>query len=267
MKFRMTNDEWQTTRLQMDGVAGGHSLFACRAEVQRRRVIRHSQRGFTLIEMILAIGISAIVLIVANAAFFSALRLRDATTDAVDAASPVDSAVTFIKRDLACIVPPTNGTSKILSGGFRVGNGLTSVGVGDPVAVEMFTATGSLSDSAPWGDIQRVTYELKTPTTVSVTGRDLYRSVTRNLLAMSTPEVTEQLMLSGVDSLKFSCYDGTQWNDTWDTTDPTSINTNLPTAVRVDIKMAGRSDTQPIEIVVPIDSQSRTNMVLTAQTN
>ena len=55
--------------------------------------------------------------------------------------------------------------------------------------------------------------------------------------------------------------------DTWDTTDPTSLYTNLPVAVRVDIQMAGRSDMQPIEIVVPIDSQSRTNMVLTAQTD
>jgi hypothetical protein len=83
---------------------------------------------------------------------------------------------------------------------------------------------------------------------------------------VATPEVTDQLMLSGVASLKFSCYDGTQWNDTWDTTSSTAINTNLPLAVRVDIQMAGRSDLGPIEILVPVDSQSRTNMVLTAST-
>ena len=138
----------------------------------------------------------------------------------VDAASPVDAAVTFMKRDLQCAVTPTNGTSKVLSGGFRAGNSLTSVGVSDPVAVEMFTATGALSDNAPWADIQRVTYELKTPTDSSAVGRDLYRSVMRNLLAAATPDVTDQLMLSGVASIKFSCYDGAQWDDTWDTTDP-----------------------------------------------
>jgi hypothetical protein len=82
------------------------------------------------------------------------------------------------------------------------------------------------------------------------------------LLAASTPDVTEQLMLSGVQSLKFSCFDGMQWNNTWDTTSSTAVNTNLPVAVRVDIQMAGRPDIQPIEVVVPIDSQSRTNMVL-----
>jgi hypothetical protein len=73
-------------------------------------------------------------------------------------------------------------------------------------------------------------------------------------------------MLSGVSSIKFSCYDGTQWQDTWDTTSQTSVDTNLPTAVRVDILMAGNSAAQPIELLVPIDAQARTNMVLTATT-
>jgi type II secretion system protein J len=220
--------------------------------------------GFTLIEMILAISIASIVLIVVNAAFFSALRLRDAAAEMVDAASPIDATVAYIKRDLQCAVTPTNGTSKVLSGGFRAGNNISSVGTGDPVAVEMYTATGAISDHAPWGDIQRVTYELKTPTDRSAVGRDLYRSVTRNLLAVATPDITDQLMLNGVANLKFSCYDGMQWNDVWDTTSPTAVYTNLPTAVRVDILMAGRSDLKPIEIVVPLDAQSRTNTVLTS---
>ena len=110
--------------------------------------------------MILAIGVAAIVLVAVNAVLFGALHLRDATGDAVDAATPVDQAVTFLRRDLQCAVTPTNGTSKVLSGDFQVGN-VTSLGVPEPVAIEMFTATGALSDNAPWGDIQRVTYELK----------------------------------------------------------------------------------------------------------
>ena len=88
----------------------------------------------------------------------------------------------------------------------------------------------------------------------------------RNLLTLTTPDVEDQLMLSGVASIKFSCYDGAQWQDTWDTTGLTSTNTNLPLAVRVDIQMAGNNaNAQPIEMVVPIDSQSRTNTVLTTQ--
>lgn len=225
----------------------------------------NNQKAFTLVEMILAIGVAALVLIAVNAVLFSALHLRDATVDIVDAESPVDAAATFLKRDLQCCVTPTNGTSKVLSGDFRVGN-ITSAGVSDPVAIEMFTATGALSDSQPWSDIQRVTYELKNSTDPSAPGKDLYRSVLRNLLSVSTPSVDDQLMLSGVTSVKFSCYDGAQWNDTWDTTSATAVNTNLPLAVRVNIQMAGNPNAQPVEIVVPIDSVSRTNTVLTTTT-
>jgi type II secretion system protein J len=221
--------------------------------------------AFTLIEMILAIGIAAMVLIAVNAALFGSLRLRDTTSAGVDAATPLDQTMTFLRRDLQCCVTPTNGTSKVLSGDFKVGN-VSSPGVPEPTAIEMFTATGALSDNAPWADIQRVTYELRQPSG-NPAGKELIRSVTRNLLTLTTPVVDDQLMLSGVESITFSCYDGTQWQDTWDTTGVTSVNTNLPLAVRVDIQMSGSDNAAPIELVVPIDAQSRTNMVLTASGN
>ena len=217
--------------------------------------------------MILAIGIAAIVLIAVNAVFFTSLHLRDATSDLVDAATPIDSAMTFLKRDLQCCVTPTNGTSKVFSGGFRVGDNIASAGISDPVAIEMFTATGALSDRQPWGDIQRVTYELKNSTTPSAPGKDLYRSVVRNLLPVSTPAVDDQLMLTGVASVKFSGYDGAQWQSAWDTTAAMAANTNLPLAVRVEIQMAGNPNAQPVEIVVPIDSVARTNAVLASSSS
>jgi type II secretion system protein J len=225
---------------------------------------RSTKTAFTLIEMILAIGIASLALLCVSAVLFTALHLRNATAAMVDAATPVDAAVIFLKRDLQCCVTPTNGTSKVLSGGFRVGNGIASAGVSDPVAIEMFTATGGLSERLPWGEIQRVTYELKNPESARALGKDLYRSVMRNLLSASAPAVEDQLMLSGVENIRFTCFDGAQWQDTWDTTSPVSVNTNLPLAVKVEIQMTGNSKLQPVEIVVPIDSVSRTNMVLSS---
>ena len=247
----MTNDEWPMTLSQK--------------EARSSCIIRHSSfaSAFTLIEMILAIGVAAIVLVAINAVLFTALRLREVTAGVVDAATPLDQTVTFMRRDLQCLVTPTNGTSKILSGSFRAGN-VNSPGISEPVAVEMFTATGALNATTPWADIQRVTYELKNSTDASGR-RDLYRSVTRNLLATSaTPDVEDQLMLSGVESVKFSGYDGSRWQETWDTSDANTVNTNLPLAVRVEIFMTGESKnvTDPIQLVVPIDAVARTNMVL-----
>jgi type II secretion system protein J len=221
---------------------------------------RLSARAFTLIEMILAVGISAIVLVAINAVLFSALHLREVTQAAVDEATPVDQALTILRRDLQCAVPPEpNG---VLTGDFKAGN-VTSLGLSQPVDVEIFTATGALHENEPWGDIQRVTYELKDPATRTAAGKDLVRSVTRNLLSSTTLDVEDQPLLNGVESIKFSCFDGTQWLDAWDTTDTTTTDTNLPVAVRVLIQMAGNNSDntrpQPIQILVPIDSQSRTN--------
>jgi type II secretion system protein J len=215
--------------------------------------------AFTLIEVILAIGVAAIVLIAANMVFFSALRLRDATQGVVDNATPTDQALTTMERDLECVVTPTNGTSKVLSGDFRVGN-IISTANGEPAAIEMYTTTGELGDKEPWGDIQKVTYELRDPVSGGP-GKDLVRSVTRNLLSPTTPDAEDQWMMSGIQNLTISCYDGAQWWNTWDTTGLTSMNTNLPTAVRVDIQPVG-NQMSPIEIIVPIDSLSRTNVTI-----
>ncbi|MGA3284975.1 MAG: GspJ family type II secretion system protein [Verrucomicrobiota bacterium] len=227
------------------------------------KISRSNTCAFTLIEMILAVGVAALVLAVIGSVFFAALHLRNVTQAAVDEATPVDQALAVLRRDLQCAVTPTNGTSKILSGDFRVGT-LTSPGLSQSVAIEMFTATGALRDNVPWGDIQKVTYELKDPVARNASGKDLYRSVTRNILTTTTASVEDQWMMSGVQRIEFLCFDGSQWFDTWDTTGIMSVNTNLPVAVRVRIQLAGNNtaNTQPIEILVPIDSQSRSNAVL-----
>ena len=89
----------------------------------------------------------------------------------------------------------------------------------------------------------------------------MIRGVTRNLLSTITPAPEEQTLMGGVESMQLACYDGSQWLDTWDTS---LNNTNLPVAVRVQIQLTPENtgnarDPQPIEIVVPISSQIRTN--------
>jgi type II secretion system protein J len=227
------------------------------------RTTRNDVRAFTLIELILAVGIAAIVLVAINAVFFGALHLRETTTNAVDEATPVEQAFATIRRDLQCAVTPNPNAVMSLSGDFKTGN-VSTLGLADNVNAEMFTATGALSSDAdtPWGDIQRVTYGLKKSATRDAAGKDLIRTVTRNLLSGTTPEAEEQWMLGGVESVQFQCFDGAQWFDDWDTTSTSTINTNLPAAVRVRIQMAaknGGAPLPPIEMLVPIDSQSRTN--------
>lgn len=221
-------------------------------------------RAFTLLELILAVAVASIVLAAINAAFFSAVRLRETTVNAVDEMVPVEQAVTVLRRDLQGARPPGG----ILAGDFKVGN-VTAVGISQTVSLEVYTTTGALHENDPWGDVQRVTYELKDPVDrANSSGKDLIRSVTRNLLGTTTPDVEDQWLMSNVQSLEFTCYDGNLWQNTWDTTDTSSMNTNLPVAVRVRIQQGGNNsgsavNNQPIELVIPITSQSRTNVTTT----
>lgn len=226
--------------------------------------ITQSRGGFTLMELVLAMGICAIVLAAINAIFFSALHLREVTMQAVDESLPVQQALTTLRRDLQCAMPPS--TNGVLSGDFKVGD-VTSLGLNQNVNIELYTTTGALHENEPWGEIQRVTYELKPSAAgASATGKDLVRSVTRNLLATITPVPDDQWMIGNVQSMDLDCYDGAQWRNTWDTT---TGDTNLPAAVRVRIQLAGNAAAgplgqQPIVIVVPIDAQSRTNQTQAA---
>jgi type II secretion system protein J len=223
----------------------------------KRHYLPTHRSAFTLIEMVLAIGVMAMVMFVINSVFFTALRLRERTADVVDQAQPVQQAMTFLRRDLVGVMAP-NGA---LSGDFKAGS-VSEPNMAGNAAVEMYTTTGALREDQPWGDVQKVTYELKDPAAPGVPGgKDLIRSVTRNLLNTVSPEADDQWMMSGVQDIKFECFDGSLWNDTWDTT---SSNTNLPVAVRVRIELAGTGklgSQEPIEIVVPIDSQSPTNQI------
>ena len=129
--------------------------------------------------------------------------------------------------------------------------------------LDFYTSTGTISDKAPWGDLQEVFYELKAPTDRNERGMDLVRCLNRNLLATTTQTPEIQRLMGNVQTLEFECYDGTQWRNTWDTS---SGDTNLPATVRVRIQLAARpgeeasKTARPLEMLVPLVSQTRTNL-------
>jgi type II secretion system protein J len=216
--------------------------------------------AFTLIEVLLAIAIFAIVLAAINTVFFAGMRLRQKTTDMLEDALPTDRAINVIKRDLAGIMPPG-----VLPG--VMSSDTSAPGIMQQVALEIYTSSGVVGPDAPWGDVQKVDYSLQYPTNgTGHAGQDLVRSVTRNLLASDTEIPVSESLLTDVQSLKFSYYDGTNWNDSW-----SSTLSNIPTAVRVSIDFAtAKTDKQvkiPIQITVPVVMQSLTNSSSTNSSN
>lgn len=214
-------------------------------------------------EVMLALIVSAIVLAGIGGVFYSALRLRDRTTAMLDGSIPMQQAFAFLRRDLQGALPP--GGTYTLVGDFR--DEQLGGGIGENFRLQFFTSTGVISDNSQWSEVQEVAYELRDPVNRNAgSGRELIRSINRNLLATTLQEPDEQVLMTNVRSLQFSCFDGYDWRDSWDTS---LGDTNLPSAVRVRIQLANDYNAtalseQPFELVVPLLIQSRTNQVQTA---
>jgi hypothetical protein len=91
---------------------------------------------------------------------------------------------------------------------------------------------------------------------------DLVRCVDPNILATTTQTPEIQRLMGNVQNLQLDCYDGTQWQTTWDTS---AGNTNLPVAVRIRIQLVAKrgeaaGNLQPLEAIVLLVTQTRTNL-------
>jgi prepilin-type N-terminal cleavage/methylation domain-containing protein len=221
-------------------------------------------RAFTLVEILIAISIMAMVLVSIQAAFFGALKLRQHTIDNLDSRQPTEEALQIIQHDLANLVISTNG---VIIGPLQSIN-QTNLIPGQ-VGPDFYTSGGELDGMSPWGNVEKIDY-LLTPATNGTPGpgQDLVRAITRNLLPISQQPMPEenQTLLNGVQSLTFLYYDGTQWDQAWDTTQ----QTNLPQAIKVQIVMTPRAGSAvlgnpPIELVVPIDTLLNTNPIVAVQ--
>ncbi len=84
-------------------------------------------------------------------------------------------------------------------------------------------------------------------------GKDLVRTLTRNLLASTEAETVEERLLHGVDSLELYYYDGETWQDSWD---GTTQEETMPGAVKFVIGFAPPQENErgnlPLEVVAPV---------------
>ncbi len=243
------------------------SLFRSSGQFQEGSPKRPS--GFTLIELLLAMVIFAMVLAAINAVFFGTMRLWQKTADSAQRAFPEQQTLATLRRDLDGIVVPGGAFAGALDSNATI-EGINQQDVG----TEIFTTSGNLRSTQPWGDIQRVAYVLRESTNrTSAAGRDLLRVVKRNLLPALDSEAEEQWLMSGVERIDFSFYDGSNWRTSWNSTNEV---TPLPQAIRVEITVAqalpesGQARVPnvaaaPLQLVVPVLVAASTNTTASAE--
>src|SRR5438128_12436665 len=100
--------------------------------------IRKSLSAFTLMEMMLALAVSAIALAGIGSVFYGAMHLRDRTTAMLDASAPLQHALAVLRRDLQGAAPP--GGDAALAGDFKIVP--LGGGAGQGSHQEFFSSTG-----------------------------------------------------------------------------------------------------------------------------
>ena len=204
------------------------------------------RRGFTLLEILIATAVSAIVLVAIQTVFYGALRLRNTTTEHIENDLILQRTLGLVRHDLAGLMLPGG----VLSGALQTvpSSTLAQDTAGERISPDFYTNSGKIDGWNPYSEVQMVTYYLAAATDGS-NSKTLVRSVMRNLLPAQDATPDDQLLLHGVTSADFLFYDGTEWTDTWDST----VTSTLPTAVKFRLQLASHStNASPIELVVPV---------------
>ena len=239
--------------------------------------------GFTLIEILLASVVAAMILAALYGVFQHAIHLRDSADQRIRDARLRDRAAAVIRNDLRNALISVGLFASIVQGDSDATDGASAA---LPGYLKMTTTTGKDTEDALYGDVEQVEYYVVKSATGASTdgGGDLVRAVTRDLMD-SNPEVDEQDILTGVQSFQVAFYDGSNWQSSWEfnTADNSSSSSStgsasssssssssssastsgsngasetLPLAIRVDVQMAtpaadGATPPPPIEVMVP----------------
>lgn len=197
---------------------------------------RKSNRGFTLLELLVSLVLLVILSGALYGTYFSVMRGSEAARERTEPLRDARVTLDLLRRELAAAY--FDSTNKRLH--FIVEDRDI---FGKPASILDFTAfTIPKSGSVPSSDVMAVRYK-----PVEREERKIILSrLTRDLYLDSKPlpyPLTDQ-----IEGFLVECYDGNQWVKSWDT----ALNSGLPKAVRITLFLQG-SD-KPVgfsAIVVP----------------
>ena len=207
------------------------------------------RHGFTLLELVLAMGMVAIIAVSMFASMKVAFGNQKSATEAVEPSRTADLAMEFIRQDLQNTLPPhdpQNYSSQFqyLAGPFQGQN--TGGTNGSDAELTFFSTADMKLHPSGNGDIKQI--ELTTDQPACATQKCLVRRCARNLtVEQQPPPYDEEILCRGIDSFTLRFYDGSNWNDSWDSTQMTP--NEVPEAVEVTIVLDRTQPGQPKKLI------------------
>ena len=191
---------------------------------------RHRRRhsGFTLMELSLAMGMMAMLALTLYMSLSIALKARDSAYANIGPVRAATVAADLIRQDLESVLPPSGN----LAGPF-IGYMDSSLPGGRSDNVEYFCVgndSARIVDSPLAEGIRKVDLLVRTDVKPPV----LVRQVYRNLLAQAEMPPEEEVLCRNVKSFSLRYFDGTLWQDQWDST---TMGDVLPTAVEMTLEI------------------------------
>jgi prepilin-type N-terminal cleavage/methylation domain-containing protein len=206
-------------------------------------------RGFTLIELIVAMGMVAILSVSLYASLRIAFRAKESAEKTGEVSRTAELAMGFIRDDLQNAMQPAGpGTTTTVSSGTTIGNVSTAPPfAGSFVGTDGVDGRGRDADdlvfystaNAPLhasgnSDIKMI--ELAVVQPQGSNDYVLVRRVTPNLLALVPPNPDEEVVCRGVGGFNLRYFNGSAWLTSWNSTDSDLDNT-LPVAVEVTLQL------------------------------
>ena len=198
------------------------------------RRTRRQAGGFTLLELILAAGVAAMMSLALYAAMASALKARRQADALVGPPRQATIALDLIEADLQSVMRATGSRAGLFVG--------YAAGVpGSESSALRFTCLGQDRAIEPTGDDPMLegVREVELEVVANGVNRQIVRRITRNLLTQGEREYEDEPLVGAVRAFGLRYYDGSGWSDQWDAAAQSTGETDpaLPLAVEITIEL------------------------------
>ena len=225
----------------------------------KQRYYTSARRGFTLLELLIALAMAAALILPLYQTLRTAYKAKASAEAAMIPSRTSELAMEFLRMDIESALPPapnspgyatdststaavapaasTSSTTPVSLAGSFIGLDSQDDRGHNGDDLTFYTTSDGPEHVAGDGEIKMVELTILVPPGTG--DHVLVRRVTRNLLAPQAVVPDDEVICRHVASFNLRYYDGTDWQDSWDSTRQTN---ELPVAVEVTLELDPPAD-------------------------